>query len=113
MEHLKAMGESTAALNRQFSVGRDTFLAAASIYQELYGLEDGTIPATFQVFLVSLFTAVKINKASYNLMRKDYFGDWMEPRLFAANAKEERLCCGVYEGATKIMGWPLKDCRAF
>lgn len=49
MEHLVAMGEGTAALNRQYNVGRDTFLAAAAIYQEKYGEPDGTVPATFQV----------------------------------------------------------------
>ena len=49
MEHIKNMGENTAALNRQFNVGTDTFLAAASIYEKLYAMEDGTIPATFQV----------------------------------------------------------------
>ena len=43
------MGESNASLNRQLHVGKDTFLATASIYQELYGLEDGSVPATFQV----------------------------------------------------------------
>jgi len=52
MEHLSRMGEGTAALNRQFHVGRDTFTAAAAIYQELYGLEDGSIPATFQMIYV-------------------------------------------------------------
>eukprot|EP01041_Mallomonas_annulata_P011913 gene11913-24955_t len=48
MEHLRYMGEGNAALNRQFHVGRDTFLAMAAIYQSIYGREDGTIPATFQ-----------------------------------------------------------------
>lgn len=48
MEHLARMGEGSAALNRQFHVGRDTFLAAAALYQEIYGLEDGSVPATFQ-----------------------------------------------------------------
>jgi NADH dehydrogenase [ubiquinone] 1 alpha subcomplex assembly factor 5 len=33
MEHIFKMGEGTAALNRQYAVGRDTFLAMASIYQ--------------------------------------------------------------------------------
>ena len=52
MEHLSLMGEGTAALNRQFHVGRDTFIAAAALYQELYGLEDGSVPATFQMIYV-------------------------------------------------------------
>lgn len=32
MEHLKGMGEQMASLNRQYSVGQDTFLSMASIY---------------------------------------------------------------------------------
>jgi NADH dehydrogenase [ubiquinone] 1 alpha subcomplex assembly factor 5 len=52
MEHLSLMGEGNAALNRQFHVGKETFLAAAALYQELYGLEDGSIPATFQMIYV-------------------------------------------------------------
>jgi NADH dehydrogenase [ubiquinone] 1 alpha subcomplex assembly factor 5 len=49
MEHLGLMGEGHATVNRRYSVGRDTFLAAAALYQEKYGLEDGSIPATFQI----------------------------------------------------------------
>ena len=49
MEHLVNMGEGTASLSRQFAVGKDTFLAAAALYQELYGLEDGSVTATFQI----------------------------------------------------------------
>lgn len=48
MEHLRCMGEGNASFNRHFHVGRDTFLAMAAIYQELYGLEDGSVTATFQ-----------------------------------------------------------------
>ncbi len=33
MEHLVRMGESSASLNRQYAVGKDTFLAAAAIYK--------------------------------------------------------------------------------
>lgn len=32
---------------------RDTALATAAIYQSMFGLEDGTIPATFQVLYSS------------------------------------------------------------
>jgi hypothetical protein len=85
MEHLALMGEGTASVNRQYSVGSDTFLAMAAIYQgedfklkliyictrtlcclsmrhfliqtlisaELYGREDGSITATFQVILLT------------------------------------------------------------
>ena len=49
MEHLQRMGEGQASLSRQFHVGSDTFLAVAALYQQLYGLEDGSIPATFQL----------------------------------------------------------------
>ena len=37
------------AFNRQLNVGKDTFLAIAAIYDKLYAMEDGTIPAIFQV----------------------------------------------------------------
>ena len=53
MEHLGFMGEGHATLNRRYSVGRDTFLAAAALYQEKYGLEDGSVPATFQIIYMS------------------------------------------------------------
>ncbi|KAI8343200.1 S-adenosyl-L-methionine-dependent methyltransferase [Chlamydoabsidia padenii] len=49
MDDLKSMGESNAVLSRRSFLKRDTLLAAASIYKELHGNEDGTIPATFQV----------------------------------------------------------------
>lgn len=52
MEHLGLMGESNATFARRYNVGRDTFLAAASIYQEKYGMEDGSVPATFQIIYV-------------------------------------------------------------
>lgn len=52
MEHIQKMGEGNANWNRQFHVGKDTFLAVASIYQELFALEDGSIPATFQVCIL-------------------------------------------------------------
>lgn len=29
---------------------RDTMLAAAAVYKEMYGNDDGTIPATFQIY---------------------------------------------------------------
>ncbi|CAM9498829.1 unnamed protein product [Scytosiphon promiscuus] len=49
MEHLQGMGESNAAVNARPRVSRETMLAAAAAYQELYGEDDGTIQATFQV----------------------------------------------------------------
>ncbi|CAM9587522.1 unnamed protein product [Ascophyllum nodosum] len=49
MEHLQGMGESNAATNRRPRVSRETLLAAAAAYQALYGEEDGTVQATFQI----------------------------------------------------------------
>lgn len=65
MEDLRDMGESNAVIDRldvtaialissdkssrRVSIKRDTLAAASAIYKELHGLEDGTIPATFQV----------------------------------------------------------------
>ena len=49
MEHLQRMGEGNASLNRQVHVGKDTMLAMAALYQDMYGREDGTVTATFEV----------------------------------------------------------------
>lgn len=49
MHDLKGMGENNAAWNRKLRINRDTLMAAAAIYQHMYGDEKG-VPATFQVF---------------------------------------------------------------
>lgn len=49
MADLKGMAENNAAWNRKSHLHRNTMVAAAAIYQELYGKEDGTIPATFHI----------------------------------------------------------------
>ncbi|XP_049829781.1 arginine-hydroxylase NDUFAF5, mitochondrial [Schistocerca gregaria] len=53
MWDLKGMGENNAARNRKLNLRRDTMVAAAAIYKELYGKhkDDGTssVPATFQI----------------------------------------------------------------
>ncbi|KAK4704205.1 NADH dehydrogenase [ubiquinone] 1 alpha subcomplex assembly factor 5, partial [Phenoliferia sp. Uapishka_3] len=49
VDDLKWMGESNAVITRRTHMSRDTLLAAASIYKEMHGLEDGSIPATFQI----------------------------------------------------------------
>lgn len=53
MWDLKGMAENNAARNRNLHLSRDTQIAAASIYKELYGKtkEDNTtfVPATFQI----------------------------------------------------------------
>eukprot|EP01036_Dinobryon_divergens_P032695 gene32696-42340_t len=46
IKHLWKMGEGSASLNRQYAVGRDTFLAMAALYQ------DGSVVATFEVISV-------------------------------------------------------------
>lgn len=49
MKHVNGMGESFAGNMGRPYTDRDTFIAAAAIYQEIYGREDGTVPCTFQV----------------------------------------------------------------
>ncbi|NWY65016.1 NDUF5 hydroxylase, partial [Erithacus rubecula] len=48
-KHL-CMGESNCSWNRKPLLHRDTMLAAAAIYQEMYGNSDGSVPATFQIY---------------------------------------------------------------
>ncbi|CCM03355.1 uncharacterized protein FIBRA_05484 [Fibroporia radiculosa] len=52
MDDLRDMGENNAVIGRRNSIHRDTLAAAAAIYKELHGHEDGTVPATFQVIYV-------------------------------------------------------------
>ncbi|KNE65184.1 hypothetical protein AMAG_10836 [Allomyces macrogynus ATCC 38327] len=49
IDDLHAMGESNVVLQRRSFLHRDTLLAASSIYQQLHGNPDGTVPATFQI----------------------------------------------------------------
>ncbi|KAJ8246161.1 hypothetical protein GJAV_G00264360 [Gymnothorax javanicus] len=49
MKDLQGMGESNCAWKRKAMLHRDTILAAAAIYQEMYGHEDGSVPATFEI----------------------------------------------------------------
>lgn len=48
MHDLKGMGENNAAINRPLNINRDTLMAAAAIYNEMYGKDD-KVPATFQI----------------------------------------------------------------
>ncbi|XP_075195398.1 arginine-hydroxylase NDUFAF5, mitochondrial isoform X2 [Anomaloglossus baeobatrachus] len=50
MKDLQGMGESNCAWNRRCLLHRDSMLAAAAIYREMYGEEDGSVPATFQIY---------------------------------------------------------------
>lgn len=49
---LQGMGESNCAWSRKPLLHRDTMLAAASIYKEMYGKEDGSVPATFDILFM-------------------------------------------------------------
>uniref|UniRef100_A0A3B4WAQ8 Arginine-hydroxylase NDUFAF5, mitochondrial n=1 Tax=Seriola lalandi dorsalis TaxID=1841481 RepID=A0A3B4WAQ8_SERLL len=49
MTDLQGMGESNCAWNRRSLLHRDSVLAAAAIYKEMYGDEDGSVPATFEI----------------------------------------------------------------
>ncbi|KAI4880082.1 hypothetical protein NFI96_025376, partial [Prochilodus magdalenae] len=49
MSDLQGMGESNCAWNRKSLLHRDTILAAAAVYKEMYGNEDGSVPATFEI----------------------------------------------------------------
>ncbi|GAB1286960.1 Arginine-hydroxylase NDUFAF5, mitochondrial [Apodemus speciosus] len=46
----KGMGESNCSWNRKALLHRDTMLAAAAVYREMYSNEDGSIPATYQIY---------------------------------------------------------------
>ncbi|GAA5999950.1 uncharacterized protein JCM10292_003552 [Rhodotorula paludigena] len=49
IDDLRWMGEGNAVVNRRRRLSPETLLAAGEIYKELHGLEDGSIPATFQI----------------------------------------------------------------
>jgi NADH dehydrogenase [ubiquinone] 1 alpha subcomplex assembly factor 5 len=49
MHDLRGMAENNATLHRRPYVSRETLLSTAAIYQTLYGLPDGSIPASFQI----------------------------------------------------------------
>lgn len=49
MMDLQGMGESNCAWNRRSLLHRDTILAAAAIYTEMYGNQDRSVPATFDI----------------------------------------------------------------
>nr|XP_032812097.1 arginine-hydroxylase NDUFAF5, mitochondrial isoform X2 [Petromyzon marinus] len=49
MADLQGMGESNCTWNRKAMLHRDTMVAAAAIYKEMYGPTEDSIPATFQV----------------------------------------------------------------
>jgi len=68
VEHLRAMGETNALFQRNPVLKRDTALATAAIYQSMFGLEDGSIPATFQVLYFSCWNKTKQTLPYLNFM---------------------------------------------
>ena len=50
MRDLKGMAENNATWERRLNLRKDVLLAASAIYKQLYANDDGTLPATFQVF---------------------------------------------------------------
>ncbi|XP_028578102.2 arginine-hydroxylase NDUFAF5, mitochondrial [Podarcis muralis] len=50
MDDLQGMGESNCSWSRKPMLHRATMLAAAAVYREMYGNDDGTVPATFQIY---------------------------------------------------------------
>lgn len=50
MQDLQSMGESNVNVRSQRHLNRQVMTAAASIYKEMFGNEDGSVHATFQVF---------------------------------------------------------------
>ncbi|KAF5763043.1 hypothetical protein HanXRQr2_Chr15g0675751 [Helianthus annuus] len=53
IEHLWAMGESNALVNRIKFLKRDTALVTAVVYESMFAAEDGSIPATVQVIFLN------------------------------------------------------------
>ncbi|NXQ29474.1 NDUF5 hydroxylase, partial [Alaudala cheleensis] len=49
-KYILCMGESNCSWNRKPLLHRETMLAAAAIYQEMYGNSDGSVPATFEIY---------------------------------------------------------------
>ncbi|NWZ15143.1 NDUF5 hydroxylase, partial [Agelaius phoeniceus] len=49
-KYILCMGESNCSWNRKPLLHRETMLAAAAIYQEMYGNSKGSVPATFQIY---------------------------------------------------------------
>jgi NADH dehydrogenase [ubiquinone] 1 alpha subcomplex assembly factor 5 len=50
MRDLKGMAENNASWSRKLRINKDTLIATNAIYQNLYGQDDGNLPATFQIY---------------------------------------------------------------
>uniref|UniRef100_A0A803NJ30 Methyltransferase n=2 Tax=Cannabis sativa TaxID=3483 RepID=A0A803NJ30_CANSA len=53
IEHLRTMGETNALVQRNKLLKRETALATAAIYESMFGAEDGSVPATYQVIYMT------------------------------------------------------------
>ncbi|KAL1811720.1 hypothetical protein DCAR_0623846 [Daucus carota subsp. sativus] len=53
IEHLRAMGETNALVQRHKILKRETALATAAVYESMFAAEDGTIPATYQIIYMT------------------------------------------------------------
>ncbi|GIL64585.1 hypothetical protein Vafri_18484 [Volvox africanus] len=55
VQHLRALGESNAAINRRRVMSRDSALAAAAVYHTMFGSPEngGSVSATFQVIFMT------------------------------------------------------------
>ncbi|KAK1322800.1 putative methyltransferase [Acorus calamus] len=53
IEHLRAMGETNALVQRCNLLKKETALATAAIYESMFAAEDGSVPATYQVIFMT------------------------------------------------------------
>jgi len=82
MRDLKGMAENNASHNRKVHLHRESMIAANAIYADLYANEDGSLPATFQVYYwigwkpdPSQPRALKPQKSDVSLKDLDKFED--------------------------------------
>lgn len=82
MRDLQAMGENNAVATKRPYLRRGTLKRAGEIYKEMYGNEDGSVPATFQIiFMVGL--CCKRQRCLGN--REDRLTIFAKPRRSAGN----------------------------
>jgi len=79
LEDLQGMAENNASVKRPPFLSQDTIAATAAIYQEMYGNEDGTVPATFQVIYLlgwkpdgSQVSAARRGSATHSIKEMGY-----------------------------------------
>lgn len=67
MYDIKGMGESNCSWNRKLNLDPDILISAQSIYKEMYGNEDSSVPATYQILY---FIAWKPDESQVNFFNK-------------------------------------------